>query len=62
MVRLAELMAAAEKIRAVLAAHPEWDATVKTTSNGSELACKPEYRAEALAALGMSDDAEKEAQ
>lgn len=58
----ADLMAAAEKIRAVLAAHPEWDATVKTTSNGSELACKPEYRAEALAALGMSDDAEKGAQ
>ena len=48
----ADLMAAAEQVRAVLVAHPEWEATVKTTSDGS-------YRAAALAALGMSDDAEK---
>lgn len=53
----ADLMAAAEKIRAVSAAHPEWEATVKTTSDGSRLTCKPEYRAAALAALGMTEDA-----
>lgn len=55
----ANIMAAAENIRAVLVAHPELEATVKTTSDGARLTCKPEYRAAALAALGMSDDVEK---
>ena len=53
----ADLMAAAEEVRVVLAAHPEWEATVTTTSDGSTLVCKPEYRAAALEALGMADDA-----
>ncbi len=52
------LIAAAEKIRAVLAAHPEWEATVTTTSDGSVLHCLPQHRADALEALGMTDSPE----
>jgi hypothetical protein len=53
-----DLIAAAENIRAVLAAHPEWEATVTTTSDGSVLHCLPQHRAAALEALGMKNGPE----